>query len=71
MRKEYDNLRILIRGTMAVKGATNTDLAAWLGYSRNTITKKMRHPEELTIAEAKTVARKLGIPIEKWMEAIR
>lgn len=70
-RDGYEDLRILIRGTMAARGTTQTDLADWLGYSPNTITKKMKHPEELTIAEAKKIARKLGIPAEKMMEALR
>lgn len=60
----YRDLRIMFLGEMGVQNVTQEQLGQWIGYSRVTANKRLKHPETLTLRELRTVADKLGIPLD-------
>lgn len=66
----YGKLRILIVGSMKTQKITQADVGEWLGYARQTVNYKLKHPEELTAQELRCLARKLRIPAEDMRQSI-
>jgi len=66
----YKPLRLLILGTMALRGESATSLAPRMGYSRQTVSSRLRCPETLTLRELRLLAALLGIAPEEILGKI-
>lgn len=66
-----EKLVAVIWGAAAAQGLDNcAQLAEKCGFSRNTLARRKRSPEDFTIGELRTIGRRLGIPAEELRSAI-
>lgn len=66
-RPSYDNLSFLLKG----KGFNANNLARILPHSRNTIQRRLRSPEEITIGDIFLIAKTGQISLNEIFEALR
>lgn len=73
-RKKGEALAVLIGGYLRLRGISIDTAAARLdikGLSKNTLRRRLQHPEEFTIGELLAISKRIGIPIEEIRAAIK
>lgn len=48
------------------KGLTISGLSRTTGIPRTTLTRKVDHPDELTVRQLRAISRELGVSITSW-----
>ncbi len=67
----HAHLGRLLAGAVVIQKKSTEDVARMIGRSENTARSRMRHPEDLTVAEMVNLAKGLNIPIDELRLAIR
>ncbi|NLH02502.1 MAG: hypothetical protein GX488_11640 [Clostridiales bacterium] len=70
-KHKYDKLLALILGTATVAEKTYEDIGGMIGCTKNTITARFKHPENLTLGELTRIGRGLNIPIDDLRQSIQ
>lgn len=66
----YYNFKLLIRGSMAVHGVTQTEAADRLDMTQKTLRRRLNDPDSMTLGEMKKLASLLNIPADDMRAAI-
>ena len=73
-RKKGEALAVLIGGYLRLRGISIEMAAERLaieGLSKNTLRRRLQHPDKFTIGELLTISKRIGIPIEEIRAAIK
>lgn len=74
LRKKNQTLSALIWGYLSIQGISIESAAERLGIkglSKNTLRRRLQHPETFTVGELLTISKRIGIPIEEIRAAIK
>lgn len=66
----YAKLQTMIYGAMGTNGVTFSDMEAPDWICRETLVKRVKHPEQLTLYDLRRLAIALDIPAEELRSAI-
>jgi transcriptional regulator with XRE-family HTH domain len=71
MDTTQERLRASVRAITAAFDDTQTDLAAALGVSQNTVSKKIRGFSRWTLTDVETLAKHYGVTVDQLMAGPR